>query len=49
MYIMGVDDNNILDTPYGSMVGMTTVSSREDYNQRNTTVTLLVSDNDEGG
>ena len=48
IYVMGVDDDVILESPYGSVVAMTTESSKEIHDGRNTTLTLIVSDTDEG-
>lgn len=44
---MAVDDDVILESPYGSIVAMTTDSSREAY-LKASNLTLLVTDADEG-
>ena len=44
---MAVDDDVILESPYGSIIAMTTDSSREAY-LKAADLTLLVTDADEG-
>lgn len=48
VYVIGVDDNDILNSPYGTWVGMRTESSQIAFDERNTNLTLIISDNDEG-
>jgi len=48
IYVMAVDDDVILESPYGSIVAMTTDSSREAY-LKASNLTLLVTDADEVG
>lgn len=47
VYVMAVDDDVILESPYGSIVAMTTDSNREAY-LKASNLTLLVTDADEG-
>lgn len=46
--MIGVDDNDILNSPYGTWVDMRTESNQSAFDDRNTNLTLIISDNDEG-
>lgn len=47
VYIMALDDDIILDSPYGSVITMATDSSKEEY-VKESDLTVLAFDTDEG-
>lgn len=47
VYIMALDDDVILESPYGSIIAMATDSSKEDY-VKESDITVLAFDTDEG-
>ena len=47
IYIVGVDDNRILESPYGGVLHVSSESTIPNY-RNSANLTLLVSDTDEG-
>ena len=45
--IMAIDDDIILESPYGAVVSLTSISDRTAYN-KNTNLTLVITEADRG-
>ena len=46
--IMAVDDDIIMESPYGAVVSMETISSVQDYDEQQNNLTLTITEGDTG-